>query len=365
MRKIIILKILLFVFITSTAIFAWLFFMQDKNTIREIPLPYNRDDVIVSGKLATTTDNRAIEMSEYVKINAVYAKKDGAIYYAGPLKRYTEAPEYSKVEGADPETFTVYQNISTELGFARDKNHIFFDGRMTDIDTSSFEIISDRYFKDKDYVYFAKNNRGKYSLEKMPYDPKTFKIFATGSNGDDYIIDKNGVYYAGKIIPGVDPNTFSTLSSPQELLTLQRGMKDGPPPLSQYYMRDANNIIYRGKILPGADPRSFKVIPTGPYAQEYGKDNKNVYYQDSVISGADPETFKPLTYQVYEGCAPDKYAVDANAVYYKNTKIEGADPNTFKALFNGYGKDKNNVYLRGVIQENLNPQTFTSECNYG
>jgi hypothetical protein len=373
MTKPAILKILLAIFITSTAIFGWMLFAQKKNNIPQpihqvsspLAMPYEGNDIIIGGKLATATDTRISKPSEYTKINSVYAEKDGAIYYAEPFKRHTNKPVYYKVEGADPDTFTIEDSFYPEWGFAYDKEHTFFGGKITDIDRQSFKRISGRYFRDKDFIYFVKNNTGSYSLLKLPYDVESFKIFATGGIENDYIIDKNGVWYNRKIIPGVDQGTLSLVSSPQELIMLQRGMKDGPPSLSGYYMRDANNIIYRGKIAIGADPRSFKVISTGPYFQEYGRDNKNVYYQNFIITGADPDTFKPLTYQVYEGCVPDKYGTDANGVYYKNTKIEGADPGTFKALFNGYGKDKNGVYLKGVLKESLDPQTFTSECDYG
>lgn len=373
MTKSVILNILLAIFIISTAVLAWMLFSQNTRNIpqpiREIlpPLatPYEGNVIVGDNKIATATDTRAIKPSEYTKINSVYAKKDGEIYYAEPLKRHTNKPVYYKVEGANSETFTAEERFYPEWGFAYDKEHTFFDGKIVDIDKESFERISGRYFKDRDFIYFIENNTGRYSLVKLPYDVESFKIFAAGSNENDYIIDKNSVWYNRKIIHGVDPSTFSLVSSPQELRKSQYGMKDGPPSLSEFYMKDKNNVIYRGQIVQGADPSAFTVISTGPYFQEYGKDTKHVYYQSSTVTGANPQAFKPLTYQVYEGCVPDKYGVDTDAVYYKNTKIEGADPGTFKALFNGYGKDKNSVYLKGILQENLDAQTFTSECDYG
>ena len=374
MAKLIILKILLAVFIISTAILGWILFTQKTQNIpqpiHEIPpplaIPYNGNDIIINGKIATTTDTRASKPPEYTKINSVYAKKDGAIYYAEPIKRHTDKPVYYKIEDADPNTFTIIERFYAGFGFAYDKKYTYFDGKITNIDRQSLEHISGNYFKDKNFIYFVENNnRGRYFLAKLPYDVPSFKIFATGSNENDYIIDKNGVWYNRKILQGIDQNTLSLVSSPQELRGSQYGMKDGPPSLSGFYMKDKNNIIYRGQIVKGADPVTFTVISTGPYFQEYGKDKNSAYYKASPLPDSDPATFTPLTHQVYEGCRPGTYGIDANHVYYKNIKIDGADPNTFKALFNGYGKDKNNVYLRGVTQENLNPQTFTSECNYG
>ncbi|VAW15733.1 hypothetical protein MNBD_BACTEROID05-522, partial [hydrothermal vent metagenome] len=178
-----ILNILLAVFITSTTVFAWMLFAQNTQNIpqpiRQIPpplaMPYKGNDIIVGGRIATATDTRAIRPSEYTKINSVYAKKDGEIYYAEPLKRHTNKPVYYKVEGADSETFTAEERFYPEWGFAYDKDRVFFDGRMIDIDKQSLEQISGRYFKDKNYVYFIENSsRGSYSILKLPYDVNSF-----------------------------------------------------------------------------------------------------------------------------------------------------------------------------------------------
>ncbi len=344
----------------STGVFAQLFFIQINKSTRPGTVPVPPE--LISEKRMSTTSDIIIQTSPYIKINSVYAKKDGLIYYKKPLTRYTKNPVYIEVEGADVETFSIKEDYSTQWGFASDKDHIFFDGKIADVDKFSFEEIGSGYFKDKDYIYHAKGYTTIYFLVKMIHDIPTFQIFVTGGSGNDYTLDKNGVYYAGERIIGVDPNTFAMISSPAEI-----GQANGKssPVLSKFYMHDLNNVIYEGKILPSANVGSFKPISTGVYLQEYGKDKNNVYYRNFLIIGADPETFISLTHQVYEGCAPDKYGIDTESVYYKNKKIEGADPNTFKALFGGYGKDKNNVYLKGVLQENLDSETFTFECNYG
>lgn len=360
MDKIIILKILLTFFIGTTSIFAGILLTQDKpfKCPGVVPVPIQ----VITGERISTTTNITIQTSPYTKINSVYAEKDGKIYYAEPFKRHTKNPVYFEVKGADPETFVIEENYSTQLGFAYDKNNIFFDGKMIDVDKSSFEKIGDIYFKDKNYIYRIERDKSIYSFIKTIYDIPTFRIFTTGSLYNDYVIDKNGVYYAGEKIIGVDPNTLAVVSSPAEI-----GEMNGKssPTLSRFYMRDSNNVIYEGKIIPDIDVNSFKPIFTGPYIQEYAKDKNNVYYLNSKITGADPKTFIVKTHQIYEGCRLGMYSIDNNAVYYKDMKVIGADPNTFESLYGEYGKDKNNIYLKGVLQENLDPETFTHECNYG
>ncbi|MCR4284278.1 MAG: DKNYY domain-containing protein [Parcubacteria group bacterium] len=371
MSKVNILKIFLVFFIVSTGIFAWLLFTEEKSpslhfTPDGLPLPpgvvllpYDGD--ITLGGIATTTDRRDKD-SPYKKINYVYAKKDGVIYYAEPTMRLTDMPVYTEVEGVDTETFTITETVHTQLGLASDKDHIFFDGEIVDVDKPSFEVLTNWYFKDKDYIYHVESYKYDYSLVRLERDIPTFRIFVTGGPRSDYTLDKNGVYYAGEKIPDIDSDTFSVVSSPAEIALLNG---KGGPDLSGLYMRDLNNIVYRGKVLPGADVASFKPIFTGPYIQEFGKDKSNVYYESSLVTGADPETFTTETRQVYEGCRLGMYGVDSGAVYYKEMKVNGADQETFKSLYGEYGKDKNNVYLRGVLQEGLNPQTFTFDCDYG
>ncbi|MFB6306658.1 MAG: DKNYY domain-containing protein, partial [Flavobacteriales bacterium] len=59
------------------------------------------------------------------------------------------------------------------------------------------------------------------------------------------------------------------------------------------------------------------------------------------------------------------YSRDATDVFWKDDLVEEADAESFEALINEYGKDKNNVYLRGEVQSDLDPDTFQPECNYG
>lgn len=322
----------------------------------EIPYP---GKVILN--LSSTTTH-TIHPFVYTRINNIYASKEGLVYYIEPNMRYTSSPVYLLVEGADVETFMVSESTYDEWGLAYDEDNVFFDGKKVEVDRQSFEEIGSGYFKDSQYVYLAARDESVYELILYKRDVSTFRVFTTGSDGNDYTMDKNGVYFAGRYIDGVDPRAFAIHSSPADIY---RNYKQNDLDLSSVYMRDASHVVYQGVVIDGANPDTFKVIFTGPYLQEYGKDGTRVYYKNSVIAGADPKTFTPLSRQLYEGCRLGMYGIDKGAVYYESNLMPGVDPTSFKALHDEYGKDVSHVYLSGIIQEHLDPRTFVFECNYG
>jgi len=59
------------------------------------------------------------------------------------------------------------------------------------------------------------------------------------------------------------------------------------------------------------------------------------------------------------------YYIEDNAVYFYNREVVGADPSSFQKIENGHywAKDKNNVYLSGRVQANLDPSTIKVHSN--
>lgn len=266
------------------------------------------------------------------------------------------------ISGADINTFV--PGISHDLSYiSKDKNNVYIYGILDQsLDAATLEAIEGMdyffqyFFKDKNHVYDARVYQDKnIQYQVTSYDPTTFEIFE-GVYG--YSKDKNGVYYEDKKVAGADSDTFQVLTVPK----LSAGKADHA---TYSYSKDAEKVYYLGQIVPDADPKTFVPVDTGgTYTHYYGTDAVTVYEGTTAIPFADPKTFKPLWYPIYEGCGPTKYVKDAMRIFFERKIVNGADPNTFEPLINGYGKDKNGIWLRDKLQPNL-PEDFKPECNYG
>ncbi|MDO8604571.1 MAG: DKNYY domain-containing protein [bacterium] len=321
-------------------------------------------------QLATSSESvygQILSSSGYERIGNIYAKKDGRIFYLETSMRYTAFPVYKPMLDADANSFKIFESPYGEVGFAYDKLHVYFNNQTTDIDKNTIVFIQYGYIRDAKNVYgIIRNQQSDDSVKRLEYDVNTFRVF-TGSGDEAYTLDLNGVYFSNKSIAGIDPNTFTTVSSPGEIETWKSRGKDPGSSLSGFYMRDKNYVVLNGNVLLKANAEKFRPIYTGPYHQEFGTDGTRVYYKSDEIFGADPRTFSPLSNQPYEGCGYGPYGKDGISVFYKNSRVAGADPNTFEVLYNGYAKDATRVYLIGtpLSKEEADPTTFTADCNYG
>lgn len=189
------------------------------------------------------------------------------------------------------------------------------------IDGETFEIIDDRYSRDKNHVYSNFN-----LLEHA--DPATFKIL-----NDSYVKDHKFVFYDDTLIENANPETFEILESG--------------------YSRDDKSVYYKIQKLDGINPTSFEIINT-----LYTKDDKHVYYNHILIEDADPHTFSILPKQ--DVSAPS-YTRDRNHIFFNGKILSGADIETFIVLSRLYCKDKNRVYEGGGVLENYKPEEFIED----
>ena len=130
-------------------------------------------------------------------------------------------------------------------------------------DASSFEVIGYPYSKDKNYVY--------YLNKSTLIDRDTMVIYDTV--GDKrYVKDKSNVYYKGKILDGVDLETFEVIEDHYFSLS-----------------KDKDNVYLNGSILDDADPETIEIMKF----PDYIKDKDHVWLNGKLVEGVDPETFKP------------------------------------------------------------------------
>ena len=245
-----------------------------------------------------------------------------------------------KLEGVSSKGFEVLADL---FNFVKDYKNVYYLDRESDgitykvkildtkgIDIPSFEFFGvsyNKYFKDKDNIYFLNDKDDKMEFEKLDgANPKTFEIV------DDYFArDDKNVYILGYKVDGIDPKTFETLN--YEMIKDKNGVYF----LENISEENENSEIKTKKLnLKGLDLRSFKKVDDSDY---YFKDKNSIYYEDSgnlhKIENADLKTFKDLDYN---------FAKDKNNIYYKNKKLDGIDAASFEKIEFNFIKDKNRLY---------------------
>ena len=248
-----------------------------------------------------------------------------------------------KLEGVSSKGFEILDDM---FNFVKDYKNVYYLDRESDgineitykvkvldtkgVDIPSLEFFGDsynKYFKDKDNIYFLNDKDDKMEFEKLAgANPKTFEIV------DDYFArDDKNVYILGYKVDGIDPKTFEALN--YEMIKDKNGVYF----LENISEENENSEIKTKKLnLKGLDLRSFKKVDDSDY---YFKDKNNIYYEDSgnlhKIENADLKTFKDLDYN---------FAKDKNNIYYKNKKLDGIDAASFEKIEFNFIKDKNRLY---------------------
>ena len=189
---------------------------------------------------------RALENSKDVTSIDYFVDKNN-IYYA--------YENLEKIQGADKNSFEVLSYY-----IAKDKNNVYYNGKkMENVDSKSFKNFDDFIGKDKNRVFYVTGNE-----DIKDVDTKSFEIM-----GDTYYFrDKNNIFvikYSNDFpdgkgfikLPNIDRNSFITLS--------------------EEIGKDKNGVYYFGEKIKGINPNNVRVI------EEMGQDNyilqsENNYY---------------------------------------------------------------------------------------
>jgi len=286
---------------------------------------------------------RALENSKDVTSIDYFVDKNN-IYYA--------YENLEKIQGADKNSFEVLGNYT-----AKDKNNVYYKGRkMENVDSASIKTFGNFIGKDKNRVFYITGNE-----DIKDADAESFEIM-----GDTYYFrDKNNIFvikYSNDFpdgegfikLPNIDRNSFITLS--------------------EEFGKDKNGIYYIGEKINGINPNNVKVI------EKIGQDNYilqsgNNYYltfnsnegmYDSKNDKIEAKKINNLNidFSTFKYFGIFNYYKDKNSFYYhsdndfKKIKSEIDVKSAEKILeLNDFVKDKNNLYYfsNGKIEKiNLN-----------
>ena len=338
-------------------------------------------------------------------------------YFVDKNNIYYDYENLEKIQGADKNSFEV-------LGYyiARDKNNVYYKGRkmenvdsasiktfgnfigkdknrvfyitgnkdIKDADAESFEIMGDTYyFRDKNNIFVIKYSNDFPDGEgfiKLPNIDRNSFITLSEEIGKD----KNGVYYIGEKINGINPNNVRVIEEMgQDNYILQsennyyltfnsnEGMYDSKNDKIEAkkinnlnidfstfkyfgilnYYKDKNSFYYHSdndfkKIKSGIDVGSAdKVLELNDFV----KDKNNLYYfSNGKINKINLNIdVNSLVFFDNNSSSYSSYIKDRNNVYFVDNEngkvkiVKNADKNTFQIVNGNYGVDRKNVYYNG------------------
>ena len=157
-----------------------------------------------------------------------------------------------KIDTVDKNSFKL---ISHSSSYSKDKNQVYFKERVVaKADPKTFKKIKNDFYKDANHVYI----RGHIIINA---DPKSFQVISYM-----YQKDNNTVFVMSKPT-NIDVNTFKVLTkiySNKEQFSL--------------YAIDKNHVYFQGKIIVKADPKTFKVVEKKTSEKDYDAYDKNYYF---------------------------------------------------------------------------------------
>ena len=305
------------------------------------------------------------------------AKDKNNVYYNG-----------KKMENVDSKSF---KNFGDFIG--KDKNRVFYitgNEDIKDVDAKSFEIMGDtRYFRDKNNIFVIKYSNDfpdGQGFIKLPNIDRNSFITLSEEIGKD----KNGIYYIGEKINGINPNNvrvieemgqdnyilqsennyYLTFNSNSDLYDRKNDKIEAKKinnlniDFSTFkyfgilnYYKDKNSFYYRSdndlkKIKSEIDVKSAdKVLELNDFV----KDKNNLYYfSNGKINKINLNIdVNSLVFFDNNSSSYSSYIKDRNNVYFVDNKngkvkiVKNADKNTFQIVNGNYGVDRKNVYYNG------------------
>ena len=174
-------------------------------------------------------------------------KDDKNVYYMGEKIKDVKIKNFEKIG----------------KNYWKNDNKIYYrNKKIENADIMSFKVLNEDFAKDKNNVY-----DGNESIGRGIKDPKTFEFLPNGIIYDVWLYgkDKYNVYY-------IENKMINCFNSYYFIYEVKGINKDKVEVLNDWFIKDDKNIYFKGKILEGVDYNTFEVLPNGE-----GKDKNRSY----------------------------------------------------------------------------------------
>lgn len=281
--------------------------------------------------------SRRIEQSKpsnFVVIDYQLAHNDSHLFLYGMEIFIPDLPKIAEVKSSIKLTNDYYLEINSRI-FALwfdSFNSSYYANFLSD-DLSHFTLLKDNIARDSETVFFAK---GKFCAAEFSYSyhPAQFKpadISSFEVLSELYFKDNQCAYFSGEIIEDIDLASFKHVCGP--------------------VAADSKGLIYYGMRIPGSSPKGFRYLENpdvsdtqGHYAEDVGC----IYYLEFDFT-SDLHTCLPITRDKQGFSIIDRsYSKNHNQVFYKDQALPNSDPASFTILNYCFAKDINTVYKDGV-----------------
>ena len=148
--------------------------------------------------------------------------------------------------------------------YSIDKGNVYYKNKILEgANPKTAELIGFSLLKDDKNVYYMGEKIKDVKIE----NPETFEFLSDTINTDSfYGKDKYNVYYVNRIFLSCF-GTYTWIGFKVEGIN-----KDKVKVLNDWFIKDDKNIYFEGKILEGVDYNTFEVLPNGD-----GKDKNRSY----------------------------------------------------------------------------------------
>ena len=393
-------------------------YVKDSKNVYKIEAEIT-DSIPISSDNKINTKKISLDGLDVKTFRALENDKDvtSIDYFVDKNNIYYAYENLEKIQGADKNSFEVLGNY-----IAKDKNNVYYKGRkmenvdsasiktfgnfigkdknrvfyitgnedIKDADAKSFEIMGDtRYFRDKNNIFVIKYSNdfpdGQGFIKLPNIDRNSFITLS-----EEFGKDKNGIYYIGEKINGINPNNvrvieemgqdnyilqsennyYLTFNSNSNLYDRKndkievKKINNLNIDFSTFkyfgilnYYKDKNSFYYRSdndlkKIKSEIDVKSAdKVLELNDFV----KDKNNLYYfSNGKINKINLNIdVNSLVFLDNNSSSYSSYIKDRNNVYFVDNKngkvriVKNADKNTFQIVNGNYGVDRENVYYDG------------------
>ena len=247
--------------------------------------------------------HKKVSPDNFTPLGYGYAKNDIHVFFEGIQRNYWDSKSFKIIDSDcimdnknikikrlwgeyyylkykdqkfDYETFErVYDKTGTypsRTNFFKDKNNVYYEGEiLSNVDSSSFEVMYDNFIKDSFHIYSRINMNHNTKFEIVTNDVSGFKpyyIKFEDSNlrlRSNYYMDSNNVYY-------IDSHNIEKLNIAPEKFEL----------LKYSYAKSEKNIFYKRRIV-NCDYKTFTFRKESSLNPGDAEDKNNYYKNGKII----------------------------------------------------------------------------------